>query len=192
MNNIYDLKKTGEIIQKRRKQLHLSLEALAKTCFTTRQTVSKWEKGTGEMTFEQASILCNALGCDMGHLLGEYPELTRQASDICKQTGLSESAVTTLLEWKSSEDRRKFYPDYLSRILDADEAEYMFGCIAEYLTYHRLERDAFDNNDRDFAMELQSMQMARLWSISKDFSNIVEMKLSADEYREEDESNGKA
>lgn len=191
MGNIYDLEKTGKIIHKRRKQLDLSLDALAKTCFTTRQTVSKWEKGTGEMTFEQASMLCNALGCDMGHLLGEYPELTRQAADICQQTGLSESAVNALIEWKGSEDRRKKYSGYLSIILNSKDTEYLFGCIAEYSAYSWLAMKANIDGDADFEDKLQGLQKARLWDISRVFSNIIE-KSGTDEYSEEGNSNGKA
>lgn len=192
MRNIYDLHKTGMIIHERRKQLDLSLDAIAKSCYTTRQTVSKWEKGAGEMTFEQASMLCNALECDMGHLLGEYPELTRQAADICQQTGLRESAVRTLIEWKGSEDRRSHYADYISRILDSEDAENLFGRIGEFLVYHSFEIEAINNNNPDFAIELIDLQMARLWSITRVFSDIVEKELSANEYREEDNSNGKA
>lgn len=188
----------GNKIVNARKQRHLNQEQFLELLdghgvSIGRNRLSKMENGCRDaFNLEIVIAVCEIFEWDLGFLFGEYSEHTREAHELCSITGLTESAVTTLLEWKSSEDRRKFYPDYLSRILGAEETEDMFGCIAEYLTYHRLERDAFDNKDRDFAMELQSLQMARLWSISKVFSNIIEMKLSADEYREEDDSNGKA
>lgn len=191
MSNIYDLEKTGSIIRERRKQLDLSLEQVASACYTTRQTVSKWEKGTGEMTFEQAVKLCNALGCDMGHLLGEYPELTRQAANICQETGLSEAAVNKIVAWKNADDRRKLYSNHLSELLENKDTESLLGDIGEFLAYAALEVNAVNNNDPKFAVELLDLQMARLWNISRVFSNIIEI-LGAAQNREGDNSNGKA
>lgn len=190
MGNIYDLEKTGSIIKERRKQLDLSLEQVASECYTTRQTVSKWEKGTGEMTFEQAVKLCNALGCDMGHLLGEYPELTRQAANICQETGLSEAAVNKIVAWKNADDRRKLYSNHLSELLENKDTESLLGDIGEFLAYAALEVKAVNNNDPKFAVELLDLQMARLWNISRVFSNIIEI-MGATQNREGDNSNGK-
>ncbi len=190
MGNIYDLEKTGSIIKERRRQLDLSLEQVASECYTTRQTVSKWEKGTGEMTFEQAVKLCNALGCDMGHLLGEYPELTRQAANICQETGLSEAAVNKIVAWKNADDRRKLYSNHLSVLLENKDTESLLGDIGEFLAYAALEVKAVNNNDPKFAVELLDLQMARLWNISRVFSNIIEI-MGATQNREGDNSNGK-
>lgn len=55
-----------------------------------------WENGTNPVELEWLPALCEVLECDIGYLFGEYGELTRQASDVCKETGLSENAVEVL------------------------------------------------------------------------------------------------
>jgi transcriptional regulator with XRE-family HTH domain len=58
--------------------------------------LKKWEDGTNPVELEWIPAICDVLGCDVGYLFGEYEELTRQVSDICKATGLSEDAVEAI------------------------------------------------------------------------------------------------
>ena len=55
-----------------------------------------WENGTNPVELEWLPALCEVLECDVGYLFGEYGELTRQVSDICKETGLSEDAIKAM------------------------------------------------------------------------------------------------
>ena len=58
--------------------------------------LKKWEDGTNPVELEWIPAVCDVLECDVGYLFGEYEELTRQASDVCKETGLSEDAIKAL------------------------------------------------------------------------------------------------
>lgn len=61
------------------------------------ETYRRWEDGTNRISFNWIPVICRHLHCDVGYLFGEYEELTRAASDICKETGLSEKAVESLM-----------------------------------------------------------------------------------------------
>lgn len=62
-----------------------------------RKAIGNWELGNAEPSLHDLVQLCNLLNCDMGYLLGEYPERRRQTADICAETGLSEGTVCTLM-----------------------------------------------------------------------------------------------
>ena len=75
----------------------LTLDALSEEIGVTRQTLSKWEKGTGEgPTLWDMVRLCDFYKCDLGYLTGEYECRTRITTDIREETGLSELAVDNL------------------------------------------------------------------------------------------------
>lgn len=59
-------------------------------------TVSNWECGKGKPEYDKLFALSLIFGCDCGYLLGDYEERTRDATDICKTTGLSERSVQYL------------------------------------------------------------------------------------------------
>lgn len=185
MYNTGNWNKNNEI-KRRRKQLGFSLEDVAERCQSTRQTVSRWENNEGsEMTIMQALRLCNMLKCDIGYLLGEYQELTQQVAEICSYTGLSETVVEKMHEWKNADDRVKFYPRHLSQILESEDIEGLFEAIVELIAYKTLEFRAFKNDDCEFALELLDRETSRLWNISRIFSNIIE-SIDVDKYGEED------
>lgn len=58
--------------------------------------LKEWEYGNNAIPLEWIPAVCDVLECDVGYLFGEYEELTRQATDICKETGLSEDAVEAI------------------------------------------------------------------------------------------------
>lgn len=58
--------------------------------------LKQWERGINSIPLEWIPAICDVLGCDVGYLFGEYEELTRQSTDICKVTGLSENAVEAI------------------------------------------------------------------------------------------------
>lgn len=116
----YDWKKIGERLKSEREALKLSMDELASEIHTTRQTISKWEKGTSvEITLNMLLELCRVFDCELGYLLCEYDCKTRAATDISQQTGLSEEAVKNLCSLndtakeKTSKDYYHFSCAYL-------------------------------------------------------------------------------
>lgn len=59
------------------------------------QTISKWHKGT-KPSIENLLDICNVCGCDIDYLLDKNKCMTRQITDIQKETGLSEEACNIL------------------------------------------------------------------------------------------------
>lgn len=97
---MFNIKEIGKRIQKERKNSKFkSLDELAEEIGTTRQTLSKWEKGDGSSSPSLWDVerLCKIFGCDFGYLVGEYNCRTRINTDIQSETGLSELAIDNLM-----------------------------------------------------------------------------------------------
>ena len=56
----------------------------------------KWEKGEAMPSLKQLCQMSEIFGCDVGYLLADYDQRTRDAADVCHITGLSERAVARL------------------------------------------------------------------------------------------------
>lgn len=75
----------------------LTLEELAGKINVTRQTISKWEKGTALPSLDDIDCMCKVFGCDPDRLLGEFDDCkTRDNQFIHNQTGLHEDAIEAL------------------------------------------------------------------------------------------------
>lgn len=95
MTNISEI---GKVIREERIANNYSLETLAEKANITRQTLAKWEKGTGSPTVDDLLRLCEVFNCDLGYLVGEYPCRRRVYSDIQAETGLSELSIEKMTE----------------------------------------------------------------------------------------------
>lgn len=81
----------------------MSQDKLGSLIGTTRQTISKWEKGIGgEITLNMLLRLCDIFQCEMGYILCEYDCKTRELTDICESTNLPENAASALINTKSA------------------------------------------------------------------------------------------
>lgn len=90
----------GERIKKERKKLGLSKQELLLRIYKSEKshkTLSAWEKGERIPDLDSLVRMAEVFNCDVGYLLGDYPEHNRTTSDICAETGLSEEAVSHLL-----------------------------------------------------------------------------------------------
>lgn len=95
---LYNWGEIGKRIKKEREAHALTMEALAEKVGTSRQTISRWEKGEGvEITLNMLLRICDIFGCELGYLLCEYDCKTREVTDICSVTGLSERAVAHIV-----------------------------------------------------------------------------------------------
>lgn len=96
MDNNKKLCMIGERIKKEREAQGMTLEQLAQALNTTRQSVSKWEKGLGTLDMDSVLRMCEIFGCEIGYLACEFDQKTRENADICASTGLTEDAVDRL------------------------------------------------------------------------------------------------
>lgn len=96
----YEYEKIGERIKTERKKLRMTQEAFAEKYHVKRATVSKWEHGIAMPNFQTMLDICADFNCELGYLLCEngYENKTRETTDICKATGLSEKVAEKLQE----------------------------------------------------------------------------------------------
>lgn len=109
---------TGKVIVRERRLLKKSQEEFvadygSRLGISSRQTLAKWESGRGSSDFSVYQILelCKIFECDPGYLLGEYSCKRRPITDICEETGLSETLVSALLRRSPTEDELESVPD---------------------------------------------------------------------------------
>lgn len=153
-------------------------EELAAAIGVSREIIQHWERGTRHIKAGHLRLLSEHFGKSVDYLLGLVPE-DKSTNDeklrkVSEYTGLGNDAVRKLNEWKSSDDRRSLFSDILSRLVNSDHSEALLGAIGEFITYTRLEIKAANNDDLNFALELTDLEMARLWNISRLFSNAIE------------------
>ena len=63
----------------------------------TAERLKQWEYGYNPISLEWIPAICDVLHCDVGYLFGDYPEKTREISDICSITGLSPAAAKAII-----------------------------------------------------------------------------------------------
>ena len=87
----------GERIRTERKKLDLTQDGLAeKIDIGSRQTIAQWENGVALPPLSKLLCMCDLFGCEIGYLLCDYDCKTRTATDIHKEIGLSEVAISKL------------------------------------------------------------------------------------------------
>jgi len=93
----------GERIKKERKRMNWSQQELLVKLHRDKsyRTAMKWEKGDVLPTLDDMFAMCRLFNCELGYLLGEFPEHTRAATDICDITGLTAAAVDHLENWRN-------------------------------------------------------------------------------------------
>ena len=90
--------KIGMRLRTERKNLKLTQEELASQLnISSRQRVARWENGTELPVLSDLLRMCDLFGCEIGYLLCDYDCKTRTATDIQKETGLSEAAINELI-----------------------------------------------------------------------------------------------
>ncbi len=180
----YNWEKIGNRIKAERKAHGMSMNELAEEIGTTRQTISKWEKGEGvEITLNVLLSLCNVFDCELGYLLCEFECRTRDEVDICKKTGLSPEAVQNLLKLCStSVPRRRSEYDESAHNVEGQNREYDVLCFVDDLLRHAnfLEHGRAWVSLMTFAQKYQEYKKGRLTSeiLNKKMS-VLFMKVDA-------------
>jgi len=93
--------------------------------------ISNWEKGVALPTLNKIVCLSHIFQCDVGYLLGDYDERTRDHADACAITGLSQTVVDLLIRLKNSQST--YAPFRLKVINLLLESEIFWNNIIEHL-----------------------------------------------------------
>ena len=92
----YDTGRIGQRIRIERKRLDMTQDDMGAELHVVRQTFSDWERGKKLPQLSDMLSMCNMFECELGYLLCEHEEKTREATDVCRATGLSEDAFIQL------------------------------------------------------------------------------------------------
>lgn len=96
MVNNFDMIEMGRRIKQCRSELKMTQEDLGNALNYTRQKISSMEKGESEATIDDIRRMAKVFKCDIGYLVGEYSEKTRQITDVVSETGLTGEAANEL------------------------------------------------------------------------------------------------
>lgn len=135
---LYSHNITGERIFIERTKLGLSQDELAKKVTAaltsnisdesgkniSRQKIGRWEIGEPVKKLDELQALAKVFDCEIGYLLGEYPCKTKENTDICKETGLSETVVN-LLKYAHKTESFSFLIDFLNEIIPSLNDSYI-------------------------------------------------------------------
>ncbi len=107
----YNFREVGERLRRERKKRKWSQEDFIGELkdrydlSIARNRLSAIENGIEEaFGLEILLAACKLYDVDMGYLLGEYQETTKNVHDISEYTGLTEKAITALHRWKDGEN----------------------------------------------------------------------------------------
>lgn len=131
-------------------------------------TISNWESGKVMPPIDKLCCLAEIFECDVGYLLCDYDERTRDIADASAVTGLSGSAVKILSQITHSEHapigvivrkNKEYTIETVSVLSDLIESKYFYDLIADlsfYLIYGgALPEDAYraDNSPDDISVD---------------------------------------
>lgn len=175
MEYLADIKEIGRRLQERRKEFFKTQYDFAEALgIDERKTVGNWETGTVAIPIHRLSDICKLLDCDLDYLFGKIDVPKNNTADIIKETRLSQKAIEKIVSWKNCDDYRRFWVEYLSLIIEADNSEDLLLNISKILGFSKWEAISLNENKVNQALEFIDMQTAQLWYISKTFTDIIE------------------
>lgn len=136
----YNQNEIGKRIKSERLALKLSqtefLKQLNYAEQSTRQYVGKWEKGEVLPSLDIMFKMCELFDCELGYLLCQHDCKTNVATDVQKETGLSESAIRKL------RNIYNVYPEIITETLSKmieheDFPKLLFGISNHVMTYNQ-------------------------------------------------------
>lgn len=156
---------------KRLQELVTNPSALKEYLGCSLQAINQYKMGTAFPKTENLIKIADYYGVSVDYLLGrtDVRSMDGNTQIAHKATGLSEEALNLLNSWKGSDDRRKNWPDYLSRIIEDKESAKLFGNLSDIMANAKLISMMNDENSID-----DESRAASLWYISRNFSNIIE------------------
>jgi transcriptional regulator with XRE-family HTH domain len=169
----YGIEVIGNRINSARCDADLTQEKLGEKIGKGRETISAWEHGKSWPGFQDMLMICNVCDCDLGYLIGEYEEKHRITSDICAETGLSETAADFLRSLKKfgcSDDNNYIYAldvlfaDYQNVLLFLYGLQHTVDQKINYLLHRDSDADAALKtaaeaiNNRDTSIALYGLQ----------------------------------
>lgn len=153
MGSNSDLAAIGKRIAEQRQKNNLTQAELAKRVSVSREIINYWENGNRDIKTGNIVLLAEALNTTCDYLLGlsEAPTTDTDLKAVCDYTGLSQGAITRILN--ATEEEKLRDPDFhqrgmLSKILESP----YFWSIYKTISHSLLYRDTLVPN-REIALE---------------------------------------
>lgn len=108
----------GKRIKREREKAGLSKKELLVKIYmseSSHKTLSSWENGTALPDLKSLAVMADLFGCDIGYLLCDYDERTRDIADASQVTGLSPGAIEHLI---GGDDR---VTDFISFLIESSK-----------------------------------------------------------------------
>ena len=181
---------------KRFRELAINPSALKEFLGCSLQAINQYKQGTAFPKTENLIKIADFYGVSVDYLLGrtEVRSMDGNIQAAHTLTGLSEVTLNLLNEWKQSDDRRRYWPDYISAIVEDNESDALFGSLSDIMGSALFEAKAWCNGDNNLKSHRKDMRIAALWYIAHHMTNIIERQYIAQlerDLQEETEKGGK-
>lgn len=164
----------GNNIRKLREECDLSQQELAeKLGLSTYKTVGEWERAVTPPSFDKVMKLCEIFDCDSDYLIGRIEEKTHDIKDVHDLTGLSEKAITKLLNWNKAKDRSRLWVKYLSQMIESKRFDEMMLDITKLVSSAKCWLKALRTGKQPLVADEKDSYDASLLAINRDVSNIA-------------------
>lgn len=142
-------------------------------------SLKAWERGINYPSLQNCELLKDEFGYDWNTFLSVPYEKevakTQQDADVCKLTGLSETAIKKLTEWKRSDDMKRHWASFLSFMLEHESCEEILKHISNIMGLSKIERLLFqDDSSGTEIMETIDMQVAHSYYIMTLFQRVID------------------
>lgn len=178
---IYDLKAIGKRIKKERIESGFKSQgAFAEEMNysqESRQTVANWENGKTMPCLKDMLKMCKLFDCELGYLLCEYDNKTREATEVCKALGISKEAEVELKKIKNS----YHFKETIITLSKMIESKYFLELL-EMLHLYRLN---FNKNKLVFNSEEEEEIVSKALGCDK-YTDVREYIKACSRYRTEE------
>lgn len=117
-------------------------------------------------------LYCDFFDCSADYLMGYIDEPTPETTDICGQTGLSETSVNKLIRKKK---RNRMYSRILSWLIEHDTFDTIISRIDGFLQVKWLQAASASEGHPDKKLDKElTKEEERLFFISHEFTNVVQ------------------
>lgn len=149
----------------------MSAQEFADKINVERRAVGRWIK-QGECRISGDSIknICDHCGVDYGYLTGQYDEKQYSLHEISTMTGLSEKAITKMISWNNTSDRRTKWAAHLSKMIEDNLFDKMMGHVSEVVGLLKILIRSKDEDNDGVKEDID----AQLWYMSRCVADIVE------------------
>jgi len=168
------LLKIADRIKTIRKENKLSQADFAERIGAVRETVGTWERAEKPIGFAFVMAICREFDCDADYLLGRIDEKTHDLAYLCHLTGLSEGAISTVIDWKKAKGRSELWVSYLSRMIEDNRIEDMMESFSDMISAAKCWRKSLDAQQRvDMEQEKNNYQSYQ-FQLAKVVTNIAD------------------